>query len=351
MVSVTPSSPDAKDFTKEEKDYSKKSQKRTISQSRRSSPENNVRFGQQKSSPAHVPRPTLLHAYSSQLGEVTQPNDHFIEEKERTLSDYGYRRSQSCQQYLINVKKELHCTSDPHFETISNLETLLQEQSFQTKLQNNRITSIEKHLQAFHLSVDMLSNKLDFSVNKKQPIQADDAYTVLEKPEQDVISKNGKEAFETLNTLTEALKERLIMMDKQIEGTEKENRLLVEFNKNLSKALRESQKEVLTIKSENKKNNATVTHLEMQLEESKISVRKLRTVKNKMMNKLIMLRKCRLCTASSRSRIKQYQDDAKKQRAQKVKCTVSLTLIQYIFFFFYLFLFCKHHIKLILIFY
>ena len=325
-VSVTPSSRDTKDLTEEEKTYLKKTQKtiRTVSQSRRSSPEKNVHFSQQKSSPAHVPRPTLLQAYSSQLEEVTQPNDHFVEKKERTLSDYGYRRSQACQQYLINVKKELHCTSDPHFETISNLETLLKKQSFQTKLQSERFTSIEKHLQALHLSVDRLSNKLDFSVNKKQPIQADDAYTVLEKPEKDVSSKNGKEAFETFNILTEAFKERLIMMDKKIEATEKENRLLVEFNKNLSNALRESQKDMLTIKSENKKNNATVTHLEMQLEESKISVRKLRTLKTKMMNKLIMLRKCRRCTASSRSRMKQYQDDAKKQRAQKDKCTVSL---------------------------
>ena len=325
MIPVTPSSSDIEVLLKKKTNRLKKNQKtmRINSQSRRSSPEGNAHFSQHRSSPAHIPRPSLLQAYSSQLGEVTQPNDHTSEKKERIVSDYGYRRNQACQQYLINVKRELHCTSNPHFETIANFESQLREQHLNTRKQNDRLISIEKSLEAFHLSMESLSHKLDPSVTKKVSIQADDAFTVLEKPKKDVISKTGQEAFEILNTLTQGLQERLRKMERKIEATEKKNVLLIDSNKNLSNALRETQKEVLTIKIESKKVNATVKHLEVQLEESKTNVRKLTTVKNKMMNKIIMLRKCRLCTASSRSRMKQYQDDAKKQRAQKVKCSVS----------------------------
>lgn len=281
--------------------------------------------------PAYVAKPSILQAYPSRLGEegvgetmvVTEAEEE-QKEPQVAASDLGDRQElrfgnnhgwhgaggggKKCQQYLLQVRNELHCTSAPYFEQIqTSFDARLRDYGISAKAQHQRLDAIESSLRGFQNSIESISRYFNLDGGG-----GGDASELKASSGGD----NDGDALVLLSTMSAKLGERLRTM-------QRERAILLESNANLNARLEESERRARSVDADNAALRENATRQDEQLAVAKSSVLKLTSMKNKMMKKIIQLRNCRLCTANNRSRLKQCQRETKKQSASRRQCQVS----------------------------
>jgi len=258
--------------------------------------------------PAFVAKPSILQAFSSRLGEPEQIPDTDTQERSG-----GFRRGKGCQQYLLQVRKELHCTATPHFEQFGSFDARLRAQDASTQAQHERLESIEKTMRNFQTSIDALGQRFSH-LNVQRDDETYDAG----------FDTASREASTILISMTQQLQQRLLVMGRKIEESERQRSVLVESSKNLSALLQQSQKLVETLTEEKNQHEANSSKLQVELTQSKHNISMLTNVKNKMLKKIVSLRNCQICKNTNRRCFKQCKNEMKKQMSARRQCQLRL---------------------------